>query len=303
MPNTSKIISWKSIFLLGLLVVLVVLLLRTPKPCQEPITYRIGKIDERFGLSRQELVVAAGMSAAVWGKPFSRELFREDPNGVIEINLVYDYRQEAADKLKKLNFNIDKTKTSYNDLKSRLEILKTEYEQRNAALASDFRTYNSRTNAFNADVIHWNNRGDIPESVHRRLAKEKDELQSLYESLQERQQDIRRLAETINSIIVVTNEIATNYNIDLVNYQNTGEALGKEFCEGLYENKNGKQTITIYQFDNEYRLVRVLSHELGHALGLNHSNDPKAVMYRLIQSDSLELAPDDIAAVKARCGS
>jgi Zn-dependent peptidase ImmA (M78 family) len=78
--------------------------------------------------------------------------------------------------------------------------------------------------------------------------------------------------------------------------------LGREFCEGFYEYKNGKRSITIYQYDNEYRLVRVLAHEFGHALSLNHSKSADAVMYPLIKSDSLELAADDIAALKEHCG-
>jgi len=45
----------------------------------------------------------------------------------------------------------------------------------------------------------------------------------------------------------------------------------------------------------------LLAHELGHALRLNHSNDPNAVMYRLNQSDAAELTTDDIVALKARC--
>jgi predicted Zn-dependent protease len=47
--------------------------------------------------------------------------------------------------------------------------------------------------------------------------------------------------------------------------------------------------------------VRVLAHEFGHALGLNHSKSAGAVMYPLIQSDSLELTVDDIAALKGHC--
>ena len=135
MPTSSK--TWA-----GLLVVLLVLLLipsviyfRMPRPCRDPITYRIGKVDERFTLTRQEFKTIVNTAAAMWGKPISRDLFREDPNGTIEINLVYDYRQEATDRLKKLNYKIDYSKNSYEELKTRLENLKIEFEQKNAALS------------------------------------------------------------------------------------------------------------------------------------------------------------------------
>jgi archaellum component FlaC len=301
MSNWTKIISWWSLFLLAALIILAAAFLRTASPCQEPLTYRIGIVDERFGLTRQEFASAVDMAAAMWGKPLSHELFREDHNGTIEINLVYDYRQEATDNLKKLNFKINNTKDSYEELKSRSESLKSEYEQKNAALRVSFSAYNTRVDAFNAENKSWSRRGGAPESVYKRLTSEKNDLNSLREKLQTQQDELKKLADTINSLVIVINEIATNYNLDLGNHRNTGNILGHEFCEGFYEYKNGKQSITIYQFDNDYRLVRVLAHEFGHALGLKHSEDQKAVMYRLIQADIIELSVDDITSLKARC--
>jgi DNA repair exonuclease SbcCD ATPase subunit len=303
MPNSSKTISWRIFPLLLILIFLVIAFFRTPKPCQEPLTYRIGKVDERFDLSRQEFDVAVGMAAAMWGKPLSRELFREDPTGAIEVNLIYDYRQEASDRLKKLNYKIDRSKNSYEELKSRLENLKAEYEQKKAGFNSDFNAYNAKVNAFNAETESWNRRGGVPQSIHMRLMKEKDELVTLKDNLHVRQEEMKTLVDTINSMVVVINEIASNNNLDLVDQQNIGNTLGREFCEGFYEYKDGKRSITIYQYDNKYRLVRVLAHEFGHALDLNHSKSGEAVMYHLIQSDSLALAADDIAALKVNCKS
>src|SRR5450759_936309 len=113
MLTSSKTIGWRFLFLLAILIVLIVSFMRTPKSCQEPITYRLGKVDERFNLIREEFRTAVNIAAAMWGKPFYRDLFREDPDGVIEINLLYDYRQEATDRLKKLNYKIDRSSSSY----------------------------------------------------------------------------------------------------------------------------------------------------------------------------------------------
>ena len=275
--------------------------MQMPRPCQKPLTYRIGNVDERFGLSRQEVADAVAKGASIWNKAASRDLFREESKGAIEINLVYDYRQAAADRLKALSFKIDNTKGSYEDLKLRFENLKVEYEQKKAVWTGDLSGYNARIAAFNSENESARRQGDIPDHIYKHLLSEKAELDSFREQLQARKEDLMKSAETLSSMVVVINEIAGNLNLDVVNYNDTGNALGKEFCEGQYVVTGGKQSITIYQFGNYDRLVRILIHELGHALGLVHNETPGSVMYRLTLSDSPELAPSDIAALKARC--
>src|SRR4030065_1474354 len=177
-PKSSKTVTWRTFFLLVILIALSTFVLWKPKPCQNEITYSIDHVDERFGLTHEEFAIAVKLAAQMWGEPLYRQLFREDNNGIIEINLVYDYRQEASDRLKKLNYKIERSQESYEELKTRLEDLRAEYNQKKITLTGDFNAYNVRVNAFNADSEFWRRRGGVDEKNHNKLMKETEEINS-----------------------------------------------------------------------------------------------------------------------------
>lgn len=287
--------------LLTLLIVLVVVYGRMPRPCSRPLTYRIGTVDERFGISRQDFANAVGSAASLWNKALWRDLFREDPKGDIEVNLVYDYRQAATDKLKALSLKIDNTKSSYEELKTRFQELKAGAEQKISALKTDFDNYNAKVSAFNAENETARRQGGLPEPAYRRLQAEKEELQAMLEDLHKRQDELKETENTLNSLVVVINDIARYHNLDIVNYQKTGASLGKEFQEGHYLRKGRVESITVYHVASPNSLRCVLAHELGHALGLEHLENPQTIMHRLSLYDRFELTPDDLAALNALC--
>jgi hypothetical protein len=282
---------------------IILFLFRTPSPCKEPLTYRIGTVDDRFGLSREDFSSLVAKAASVWGEPLGRDLFQEEAEGKIIVNLIYDYRQEATEKLKRLNYSISNTRDSYDELKSRHESLAMEYEQKKSELEQDFQAYNARVATFNAENESGRRQGGLTEEAFNRLRGEKDELNALHSDLQARQDELNQLRETMNNLVVVINEIAAAHNLETLRYRDEGSKLGDEFSKGQYAREGFKEGITIYQFDGEESLMRVLVHEFGHALGIKHIEDPQAVMNRLVlDGKSSALTPADIAALKNRCG-
>jgi predicted Zn-dependent protease len=66
-----------------------------------------------------------------------------------------------------------------------------------------------------------------------------------------------------------------------INSNKINSSLEKEFAGGEYVKDNGSTLINIYQFENEDKLVRLLEHELGHAIGLDHLENPNDIMYKI----------------------
>ncbi|HQG30605.1 MAG TPA: matrixin family metalloprotease [Deltaproteobacteria bacterium] len=302
-PGLWRTVTW-TLLILSFLTLMAVVYSRQQSPCRQPLTYRIGSVDPRFGLSSKDVSEAIREAAAVWNRASGRDLFREERKGDIVVNFIYDYRQEAADKLKGISGEIGTTKSSYDALNARFKNLEAEYKQKQAALSTDIDAYNERMSDFNAkSEAAASRKGGVPEGVYRELRQEKEALDSEYENLQTRQKELNDMADTLNSMVVIINEMAADLNLNVTKYNRAGERLRDEFSEGLYEKKNGRQSITIFHFTNRTRLVRVLAHELGHAMGIGHNNNPRALMYRMNQSDTLELASEDIASLKAFCGA
>lgn len=77
----------------------------------------------------------------------------------------------------------------------------------------------------------------------------------------------------------------------------TGRILGADI-----EINSGQNILTTGEKGVKYDLESILVHELGHALGLSHSNDPEATMrasYAEGSTDMRSLSPDDLEAVCA----
>ena len=273
-------------------------------PCSQPITYSIGSFDNRFNISKEEFLRIVDIAKKTWEQPIGKELFVYAPNGdgELKINLIYDIRQEASQKLKNIGIIVNDSKASYDDLKKKYDNMLVDYTGFKTSFESRVAIFQNRQNAYNKEVSYLNANGGASQEDFNRLNKEKDYLSTELAAINNLQTELNSKVDNVNALAVVLNRLANTLNIEVKKFNTVGSELGGEFEEGTYTDGPNGREIDIYQFDNNGKLARVLTHEFGHALGLQHLDNPKAVMYRLNNGVNEKLTIDDILALKKRCG-
>lgn len=240
------------------------------RPCAAPILYRIGKIDPGFKISEKDFLNKIETASNIWEKSINKNLFEYDPNGKLIINLVYDYRQETTNLrnvIDKKNEVADSVKEEFLALTKRYEIDKNAYEQAVADFNRDVNTFSKR------------------------------EYESRRKVVEDQRAALNLLSQQINSYVSKYNTIVRDINTDVgVVNENAGEIE-----QGLYTRNLTEEKIDIFEYENETKLVRVLAHEFGHAVGLEHNSNAQSIMYELNSGSGLVPSSDDIIALKQIC--
>lgn len=271
-------------------------------PCAKPIEYSIGTFDPRFNISKDDFLTVIQRASKIWGRGINRNLLAYSPRGALKINLIYDYRQKATDTLRKLGYSIENTKESYDKLKSQYDSLQKQYRQDKDALRALEDVYKSDQAAYNEKVSYWNSLGGAPPQEYRRLGAEAADLKTTAHDINAKTAVLNKLADTINAMADTLNRLASDLNGTVARSNGIINQRGEEFQEGEYVSDSEGEYIDIYEFMDKQQLIRVLAHELGHALGLEHVNDPNAIMYYLNQSKNATLTAADLTELRQRCG-
>lgn len=239
------------------------------RPCVHPIPYSIGPIDARFEITREAVARDAESAANIWNKAAGKTVFLYDPGAKLAISLVYDEREANA----KLGSEIALRQADADAARTALESAQTDLATRQAA--------------YSQTVASINARGGASRSEAAALDSERMSLNQLADS-------INRDIEDFNASIAALNAQVSEFN----------QLAGHTFKEGEYARDSTGERITIFEFVGNKQLERVLAHEFGHAIGLDHNNDdPKSIMYAKNESGNLAPTSADLAALTAVCGS
>lgn len=270
-------------------------------PCNKPIIYTLGEIDPSFGLSNDEAILALKKSEDKWEKAIQKNLFDYGEKGM-EVNFVYDYRQEATLEIENIDSVYEEDSYKYEKLEEEYNQNLIIYNSKKDELDQLALIYNQKSLDYKKEVSSFNKSfKNYSQDKYDQLVSEKETLEEMLNQIKIKQEEINKISNYINYLVPKINELAASLNINADKYNNVVDSLEYEFEQGSYISQLGSKEINIYQFTNEENLVQVLTHELGHSLGLDHSINSNDIMYWLNSGESQFITEESLSKLKNIC--
>ena len=262
-------------------------------PFDTRLHYRIGQIDPRFGLSMSEAQQLSEQADHIWQQGTGHIWFVYDPHARLQINFVYDERQNQTNQRVQQLQQIQQTQAQQQQQQQFLDAKKQSIAQSQMMLDRKQAEFQVALAQYNQTVEQINQQDGANPQLKSIFDQQKFYLE------QQKQQ--------LNQAIIAHNQVVSTSNQQVDHYNQTNQQIrqsidrynqhyaARQFDKGIF---NGRE-INVYEFENQDDLRLVLAHELGHALGLKHLyNNPKALMYPTLKQQNLEdfqLTTDDIA--------
>lgn len=223
--------------------------------CEYPKTYRIGRVDPQFQLSKEDFRSAAEEAADIWSSVYGKQLFVYDPDSDFTVNLLFDERQSLNTEINEKNADLKEKDSA---LRPRIEA----YNRKSVDLQA-------RIKKLNDEIASWNAQGGAPDPVYDRLREEQVKLREEMAALNAEAEELELSTDELRDEAESLEQVVTSFN----------DALHDRPEGGKYTLDKKGERIDVAIFDTRDELVNVLAHEFGHSLGMDHVTDTKAIMY------------------------
>lgn len=270
---------------------------RLQHPFDTRLRYRIGEIDTRFGLTHQQLKSLTQQATDIWTQGTGTDFFVYDAQAKLTINLIYDDRQMQSTQRHQQLGEIKQNQQNWADQNQRLQQLKAEIEHINQIIHSKKSQLGAQVQHYNQNIAQTNQYGAMHSSQHQLFLNQHEALQKQTLELQQEIEQYNQKIQQINHQVHQLNQMnqSLNQSIDQFNQRFKAKLFDKAIFNG--------EKIIIYEFSSTDDLRLTLAHEFGHALGLQHNQDPQALMFATMQKQNLEnfkLSAADLALLNSR---
>ena len=266
--------------------------------CKLPISYRIGVLDDRFGLTFDEARTVISDAESVWENSTGKNLFIYDETAEFAINYIFDERQAFSDAEEDFRDRLDDSENKNESIEDTYAELVSEYNTLDFQYKTRVDQYEKRLSVYNKKVERYNKSGGAPKNIFKELEAEKRGLDLEIQSLNELAAELNKLTSEINHIGQEGNLLVETYNRNVDVYNRTFGEL-HEFTQGDFQGDH----INVYKFSDREEHILVLAHELGHTLSLDHVEGSSSIMYYLMGGqDELVLSETDLAEFELVCG-
>ena len=265
-------------------------------PCSTPIQYSLGTFDTQFGVTKENFQSKILSGASVWEKAFDKNFFEYNRDAKFKINLIYDERQQEIDSKRKTEFGLNQVEAGFKDIDLEYKSAKAVYESHAGTYEASRNNFLQKSKQYEADVNYWNSRDGASPAEYNKLKTTQTELNASANALNKEAANLNKELEQLNDLLDKRNKAAEDYNAVARDY-NQKYGHGLEFDQAEYTGEE----INVYEFGNSHDLTVALSHELGHALGMDHVENQKSIMFYRTGEQSLTPTPEDLAELKRVC--
>lgn len=268
-------------------------------PCDQPLRYSIGRLDPEFGMKQEELKKVVLEAESVWENVINKDIFVYDAEAEFKVNFVYDERQMATIQKQRTESGLSAIEDAFKKLEVQFSALNVEYKNKTAQYEANKSTFEERQKEYEDRVDYWNSRGGAPKGEYEKMQEEASNLNNYVTVLNAEAMSLNKLAEDLNVLLDKRNSAASEYNTAAKAY-NKKFGHGIEFDQAEYTGEN----INVYQFGNKSDLLLAITHEFGHALSMDHVENPKSIMYYITEEGDGTLpvpTAEDLAELNRVC--
>lgn len=270
---------------------------RVQHPFDTRLRYKIGTIDPRFHINEDQLKNVLQQAADIWFIGTSKQYFIYDPNAQLSINLIYDQRQAESEARRSEISRLEYTKSATHVERQKLKVSESDLNMQQRQVEQLKISYQARLEHYNQQVQNFNQSQNRSPAIRDYLEMLKQQLETDQINIQQQINQFNLNVVQLNQQVNTINHMNDQFNASVDQFNVRFQP--RQFDKGVF---NGRE-INIYEFENLDDLRLTLAHELGHGLGLMHSNDPESLMYPILEKQDFKnfhLKTADLALLSTR---